>query len=211
MIRRILPAGFVVAALLVSASTEAGKGTIDAASIKITIHKFAVATGKDCSHPTVVFSSDAGIENDLLAGPTYGSGPVDPGTYECVIIELSKIIKTTAQTTSGSCTAGLEFSDVICRDGQASQLVDGTPVTCSGEDANPQHVTVYITTASAGLGGDRALLPPTSDSDSTSGIPLTAPLVVRGDLPVTLTVDPRQFLDGTGSVCGTSAPSFGVD
>jgi hypothetical protein len=211
MSKRILLGGLVGAALAVSASTQAGKGTIDAASIKVTIHKFAVATGKDCKSPTVVFSSDAGIENDLLANPTYGSGPVDPGTYECVILELSKIIKTSAKTSSGSCAEGVEFSDVICQDGQASQLVDGTPVTCSGGDTNPQHVTVYVTTASSGQGGDRSLLPPTSATDTASGLQLTAPLVVTRDTPVTLTVDPRQFLDGSGPVCSTSAPSFGVN
>jgi hypothetical protein len=211
MSKRILLGALVVAALAVSASTQAAKGTIDAASIKVTIHKFAVAMGKDCKSPTVVFSSSAGIENDLLASPTYGSGPVDPGTYECVIIELSKIIKTSAKSSSGTCVQGREFSDVICQDGQVSELVDGTAVTCSGGDTNPQHVTVYITTASAGLGGQRSLLPPTSASDTASGIQLTAPLVVRGDTPVTLTVDPRQFLDGGGPVCSTSAPSFGVN
>jgi hypothetical protein len=208
MSKHFLLGGIVAAAIAITASTQAGKGTIDAASLKITIHKFAVATSSDCAHPTVVFTSDAGVESDLLANPTYGSGLVDPGTYECVLIELSKIIKTSATMSSGSCVQGFEFPDVICRDGQASQLVDGTPVTCSGGDATPQHVTVFVTTASAGKGGDRALLPPASASDTTSGIQLSAPLVVSADRVVTLTLDPKQFLDGSGPVCATSAPSF---
>lgn len=211
MNKRMIAGSLFAAAVAVSVRTEAAKGTIDAASIKVTIYKFAVAVGKDCQNPTVVFSSNTGVENDLLAGPTYGSGPVDPGTYECVILELSKTIKTSAKTGSGACVQGQEFSDVICQDGQGSQLVDGTPVTCSGGGANAQHVTVYVTTASAGQGGNQSLLPPTSASDTSSGILLTAPLVVTGDRPVTFTVDPRQFLDGTGPVCSTSAPSFGVN
>ena len=103
------------------------------------------------------------------------------------------------------------FPDVICNEGQASQLVDGTPVACSGGATNDQHVTLFITTASAGQGGDRALLPPASATDDTSGLVLTSALVVGGDMPVTLTVDPRQFLDGTNATCATSAPSFGAD
>jgi hypothetical protein len=210
MNKRILAGGLIAAALAVAGSTQAAKGTIDAASMTITIYKFAVAAGPDCSNPTVVFSSDAGVANDLLSNPTYGSGRVDPGTYECVLIEMSKIIETSASATSGSCVAGQMFSDVICRDGQPAQLIDGTPVTCDADATNPQHVTLFITTASAGMGGDRALLPPINAMDTTSGLALTAPLVVTADTPVTLTVDPRQFLDGSNSICSTSAPSFGV-
>ncbi len=94
--------------------------------------------------------------------------------------------------------------------GQTSQLVDGTPVTCSGGAANPQHVTIFATTATAGQNGARSLLPPTSASDTGSGLALTAPLVVSASTPVTLSVDARQFLDGTSPVCTTSAPSFDV-
>jgi hypothetical protein len=210
MKKRILSGGIVLAALGIAASTQAAKGTIDAATMTITIYKFAVAPGPDCLNPTVVFSDDAGVASDLLASPTYGAGQVDPGTYECVLIEMSKVIQTSASMSSGSCVAASVFSDVICRDGQAAQLIDGTPVVCNGDAADPQHVTLFITTASAGMGGDRALLPPASATDTTSGLALTSPLVVTGDAAVTLTVDPRQFLDGTSSVCTTSAPSFGV-
>jgi hypothetical protein len=179
--------------------------------MKITVYKFAVAAGKDCQDRTVVFESAAGVESDLLSNPTYGSGPVDPGTYECVMIEMSSVIKTSAKTSSGSCVEAQEFSDVVCQDGQLSELIDGTPVSCSANPATPVHVTLFITTASAGAGGDRGLLPPTSASDTTSGLKLTAPLVVTRDAPVTLQVDPVHFLDGSSSICSTSAPSFSVE
>ena len=209
--RRSVRYGIVAMVLSLAGVTLAGKGTIDAGSMKVTIYKFAVSATKDCTNPVVVFSSTAGVENDLLANPTYGSGPVDPGTYECVMIEMSKIIKTSAATTSGTCTQGVEFSDVICGTGQNAQLIDGTSVQCTGDVGNPQHVTLYITTASAGQGGNRALLPPSSATDTTSGLKLTAPLVVTANMPVTLNVDPKQFLEGSGPVCSTSAPSFGVN
>ncbi|MBV9946391.1 MAG: hypothetical protein JOZ69_06060, partial [Myxococcales bacterium] len=165
MKKHSLVAALAVGAVALSSTTQAGKGVIDAASIKVTVYKFAVAHGADCASPALVFASDAGVESDLLSNPTFGSGHVDPGTYECILIELSKIIHTSAATTSGTCTAGLEFPDVICHDGQGSALIDGTAVTCAGGQDNPQHVTLFVTTASAGLGGDRALLPPTSSTD----------------------------------------------
>jgi hypothetical protein len=212
MTRRILlGAGLAALVFALPAPSQAGKGTIDAASMTIRVHKFGVATSGDCKNPIIVFTSDAGVENDLISNPTYGAGPIDPGTYNCVVIELSKVIKTSGASTAGSCVQGREFADVICHDGQTSQLVDGTPVTCSGGAANAQHVTLFATTASAGTSGDRALLPPTDASDTTSGLKLTGPLVVVGNMPVTLTVDPKQFLDGTGTTCGTSAPTFGVN
>lgn len=213
MNKRTLAGATALGSLVLSLSAQsfAGKGTIDAASMKLTVHKFGVSTSADCKNPKIVFESASGVEEDLLSNPTFGSGPVDPGTYNCVLIEVSKIIKTSAKTSAGACTAGTEFSDVICGDGQKSVLADGTPVTCSGSATNPQHVTLFINTAAAGASGERALLPPTDASDTTSGLKLTSPLVVSTDTPVTLVVDPTAFLDGSsGSVCSTSAPSFSV-
>jgi hypothetical protein len=209
--RKFLVPAITGLALMLPAISMAGKGTIDATMMKVTIYSFAVSTNADCSDPIVVFSSADGVESDLLANPTYGSGPVDEGTYPCVMIEVSKIIHTSAKTSEGSCVAEQPFADVICQDGQASQQIDGTAVTCSGGADHAQHVTLFINTLSAGMGGDRALMPPSGPSDSTSGLKLTAPLVVKGDMPVTLTVDPKQFLSGMGPSCSTSAPNFGVD
>jgi hypothetical protein len=210
--QNLLGVSLMTSMLAFSAMAYAAKGTIDAASMKVTVYKFAVSTNRDCSNPRVVFTNAAGVESDLLSNPTPGSGPVDPGSYQCVLIELSKTIKTSAATSGGACTARQEFSDVICQDGQQSQLVDGTSVTCSGSATNPQHVTLFVTTASAGNGGERALLPPTGASDSTSGLKLDGPLVVTRNAPVTLSVDPKKFLDGSqGGICSTSAPSFAVN
>lgn len=205
-----LSIGTAAAALGLASAALAAKGTIDAATMKITIYKFAVSKTADCKDPIVVFDNPQGVTEDLLASPTYGSGPVDPGTYPCVMIELSKMINTSPKTTGGSCTQDAAFEDVICGDGQTSQLIDGTAVSCAGGATAAQHVTLYVTTASAGQGGDRALMPPLSATDTTSGLKLTAALVVTGNLPVTLSVDPKQFLDGSNPVCSTSSPSFSV-
>jgi hypothetical protein len=188
--------------------TALDTGTIDASSLKLKVYKFAVSESEKCTHPITIFTSADGEEKDIATGPTFGAGTVDSATYPCVMIEMSKTIKTTPSTSSGSCVAGHEFSDVICNDGQESQLIDGTAVTCSGGDAHNQHVVAYITTLRLGAGGDRALLPPTSSADAGSGIILTAPFVVDGDVTGTLSVSLHNFLGSASGECFTSPPPF---
>jgi hypothetical protein len=181
---------------------------INAGSMKFNVYKLAVSTSAACTSPVVIFENAAGVEQDMVAGPTFGAGRVTAGTYPCVMIELSKIIKTSAATTSGNCTAGFEFSDVICNDTQFSQLINGTSVACSGGITNNQHVTLFMTTISAGSSGNNALLPPATASDTTRAIRLTAPFVVSASRAGVLSVNATNFLSSGGGTCNTSAPTF---
>lgn len=182
----------------------AQNGDTDAAIMKVKVYKFAVSTSKACTNPIIIFSSTAGVEQDLLTSPTFGSGQVNAGTYPCILIEVSKIIRTRGTT---ACTT--EFSDVICGDGQRSQLIDGTSVTCTGGSDTDQHVTLHINTLSTGSTGERALLPPDSETDTTAGLKLTSPFIVSSNVSGTLRVSPTNFL--TSSSCGTQAPTFSFD
>lgn len=187
-------------------------GTINASELKIKVYKFAVSESADCTNPILIFEDSTGIEKDLAASPSFGSGEIDDGTYPCVMIEASKIIKTSAAVTSGDCTKDLEFSDVICNDTQKSQLIDGTSVSCSGGNTNDQHVTLFITTLSSGNGdGVRALLPPETATDTNSSIVLTNPFVVNGDVAGTLSVSLVHFLGSGSGVCFTSPPPFSFE
>lgn len=183
-------------------------GTIDASSLKFKVYKFAVSLSEECTSPITIFTSASGEEKNIASNPTFGTGTLSNDTYPCVMIEVSKKIKTKSATTTGFCTAGEEFSDVICNDGQESQTIGGSSVTCSGGAGNDQKVTIFMTTLSSGAGGTRALLPPTSSTDTASAIELTAPFVVEGDLTGTLKVDLRNFLDSGAGVCFTSPPPF---
>ncbi len=186
-----------------------GAGTINAAVMKFTVYKMAVSTSASCTSPVTIFTNSSGVEQDMVAGANFGSGRVDPGTYPCVMIEMSKIIKTRASTSSGSCNSAIEFQDVICNDGgQLSQTIAGSPVTCSGGITNDQHVTLFITTLSAGSSGNRSLLPPLNGSDTTSGLALSGAFVVSTSKAGALSVNYHNFLDGSGGVCSTSAPGF---
>ena len=96
------------------------------------------------------------------------------------MIEVSKIINTAVAVPQGNCNSTTPFDDVICNDGQESQLIDGTPVTCSGDISNDEHVTLFLTTLSAGTSDDKALLPPANSTDTTSALKLLSPFVVQG-------------------------------
>lgn len=178
---------------------------LNASSLKLTVYKFAVSTSADCSSPATVFTSVAGVEVDMVAGGTFGAGSLDAGTYPCVMIETSKIVKITP---TGGATCVAAFNDVICNDsGQTSKLLDGTTTTCSGGISNNQHVVMYLNTLrTAANCGNNCFLPPTSATDTTGGIKLTNPFVVTTDAAGTLTITKGFITDGTP--CSTTAPTF---
>ena len=62
-----------------------------------------------------VFSNATATEVDFLARPTLGSGNPPDGTYQCVIIKMSDLIKFTPSATAGLCTAGTQYTADICR------------------------------------------------------------------------------------------------
>lgn len=198
-----------IATVFSAFSIAQAAGTIDAAVMKFKVYKMAVSTSATCSSPITIFTNADGIEQDMVAGANFGAGRVDPGTYPCVMIEMSKIIKTRPATTSGFCNSTVEFSDVICNDTpQLSETIAGANVSCSGGITNDQHVTLFITTLSAGNSGNRSLLPPSNGSDTTSGLALTGPFVVTTSKAGALTVNYHNFLSSGGGVCGTNAPGF---
>lgn len=179
-------------------------GDTDAATMKFTLYKFAVSTSKACTNPITIFESATGVQKDLLEDPTFGSGTVDAGTYPCVMLEVSKIINT-----SGTTACQTPWDDVICGNGQLSKEINGSNVTCSGDAGNDQMVTLFITTASAGTSGNRSLLPPDDENDTTAGIKLTNAFVVSANTSGTFKVKKTAFI--TSGTCSTSAPTFSFE
>lgn len=175
---------------------------VDATSIKFKLYKLAVSTSADCSSPTTVFESTAGIQSDMLTSPTFGKGKMPSGTYRCMMIEVSKLINTTA---GGTCTT--PKNNLICSDTQQSKLIDGSAVTCSGGTANDQRVVLYFTTLSAGNTGTRALLPPTSGSDTTSGMVLSNPIVFPTNKKAVLRIVKQMIVDTT---CDSATPTISI-
>jgi len=82
--------------------------------------------------------------------------------------------------------------------------------TCTGTDAAPHADAVYLyltTNASAGSGG-QTFIQPTSTS-STSGLNLTAPLVISGSAKSKFIVNATGKVSGSDTTCGMNPPVFG--
>ena len=198
------------AACLVSTSAMA----LDASSLKLQVYAVMLSTSPQCTSPVTVFSSATATEVDFLAAPTLGSGNPPDGTYQCVIIKMSDLIKFTPSTTSGLCTAAVQYTADVCRtdNGGTTQAPDpvGAPNACSGTDAAPVSDTVYLyltTNPLAGTGGN-TFMPPTGPT-STNGLNLTAPLVIAGAARSKFIVNATGKVGDDGVSCGMNPPVFG--
>ena len=101
----------LVAATLLSANASA----LDASSLKLQVYSVMLSTSPQCTSPVTVFSSATPTEVDFLATPTLGSGNPPDGTYHCVIIKMSDLIKFTPSTTAGLCSASVQYTADVCR------------------------------------------------------------------------------------------------
>jgi hypothetical protein len=205
-----------VQALLCGVALLAGNAmALDASSIKLQVYSVMLSTSPLCTSPVTVFSSVAPTEVDFLAQPKLGSGSPPDGTYHCVIIKMSDLIKFTPTGTEGTCTAAQQYTADVCRtdNGGTTQAPDtpGAPLACTGTDAAPvsDAVHLYLTTNTTAGSGGQTFLQPTSTS-STNGLNLTAPLVISG------TASSKFIVNATGKVsgadpngCGLNPPIFG--
>ena len=198
------------AAALLSAHALA----LDASSLKLQVYSVMLSTSPLCTAPVTVFSSATATEVDFLATPTLGSGNPPDGTYHCVVIKMSDLIKFTPASTSGSCTAGTQYVADVCRsdNGGTTRAPDaaGAPSVCSGTDAAPQSDAVYMylsTYASAGSDGNTFLQPPSTSS--SYGLNLTTPLVIAGTARSKFVVNATGKVDGRDVTCGMNPPVFG--
>ncbi|MEP6875960.1 MAG: hypothetical protein ABI887_16500 [Burkholderiales bacterium] len=187
---------------------------LDASSLKLQVYSVMLSTSPLCTSPVTVFSSPTATEVDFLSNPTLGSGNPADAAYNCVIIKMSDLIKFKPSSTSGSCTAGTEYTADVCRsdNGGTTHAPDaaGSPTSCTGTDAAPNADAVYLyltTNASAGSGGG-TFVQPTSVS-STSGLNLTAPLTISGSAKSKFVVNATGKVSGSDTTCGMNPPVFG--
>src|SRR3982750_4341402 len=135
-------------ALVASALFSAPAMALDASSLKLQVYSVMLSTSPQCTSPVTVFSSATPTEVDFLATPTLGSGNPPDGTYQCVIIKMSDLIKFTPMTSAGLCTAGTQYTADVCRsdNGGMTQAPDpvGAPNACRGTDAEPVPDSVYL-------------------------------------------------------------------
>jgi hypothetical protein len=201
-------------ALVAAALFSANASALDASSLKLQVYSVMLSTSPQCTSPVTVFSSATPTEVDFLATPTLGSGNPPDGTYHCVIIKMSDLIKFTPSTTAGLCSASVQYTADVCRtdNGGITQAPDefGAPNACAGTDAAPvsDAVHLYLTTnASAGTGGNTFMQP--TGPASTNGLNLTAPLVIAGATKPKFVVNATGKVGDDGVACGMNPPLFG--
>jgi hypothetical protein len=199
---------------LVSPAALAGPvaGGHDPASLKMKIYGVYASTSPLCTNPVNVFLKGSGDYVDLLQGPTLGGGDLPDGTYNCVIIKMSDVIKHTPKVTDGACVAGTEYSGEVCRaDGDLATSLDGAPITCTGDrtgaSVGEDTVYMFMTTAPGASAGDRAFELPLAAGDG-KGIKLGAPLVISSITKAKFVVDASGGVVSGGGECGINPPSF---
>ncbi|WP_295760700.1 hypothetical protein [Undibacterium sp.] len=200
-------------ALLYAVLASTNAMALNASSLKLKVYAIMLSTSPLCTNPFTVFSS-IGTEVDFLTSPTLGSGNPPDGTYNCVIIKMSDNIKFTPSTSGGACVGGTEYVAETCstnNHGTSNAPDVATVSTCTGTDAAPVPDIVYLylsTNPLAGTGGNTFLQP--GNTSSTSGIHLSAPLVIAGSARSKFVVNATGSVDGTsGGSCGMNPPAFG--
>lgn len=176
---------------------------INPTSLYVKVTKVLISESVYCTDPITVFEDANALYRNIFLGPNFGDGSVPNATYNCVILEISDIIKPTpgSNSSSGNCLNGVQYSQDICTSG-SYELVDGTTGTCSGSE---QTVVIYVSTASSGTGS--SFVPPTV-SDLTNGLVLANAFVVDGSSNGTFTVNAANLITDNGSSCDLGQPTM---
>jgi hypothetical protein len=176
-----------------------GDFNLSPASLKIKLYKMAVSTDPLCSNLITVFDNGSNSVEVDLAGtlPTIGTGLIADGSYNCIAIEMSDLVKYTPSTNSTSlnCNTSVQNTLDMCQLAYSgtSKLIDGSAVTC-GISGTDDKVVLYMSTSSSGY-GTNIFTPPTSSGDALHGVLLASPLVING------TTVGKLEIATTGKIC----------
>lgn len=183
----------------------------DPSSLKIKVYAVYASVSAQCTNPIQIFQNDVGAFQDFLGNPTLGGGDLDDGTYNCIIIKMSSIIKHTPLATDTSCVAGTEYTGGVCNANDSATDLDGDPILCSGDGSNAGSVDstvyMYMTTDGGASQGDKAFVHPVTPGDG-NGIHLGSPLVVSSTSRAKFVVNANGKVYAGGGECGIEAPLF---
>lgn len=211
--------------LFSAAAFAQGTSAVTPTTVKITVYSMSASLETDCSNALVVKNyGTAGKEFDFAKVPSLGGANVPSGTYKCVILQMSDVIKFVPATTEGVCAAGTEYTIDVCRAGNGNYttytqsgvgttLTYGSSTGCTGTSSVPANdrVLLFLSTAStnsAGGGGGEAFVRPVSGAFN-NGFTLTSPWIVGDSGSGTFIVNFTNKIVGTGSDCDLNPPIFG--
>ncbi len=139
-----------------SADPPEGGLTGDPSSISLGMYALYISTNADCSgYITVVDHGTTVDYKDFAAEPILFEGSPADGTYNCVALRMSDVIRFQPATTFGGCVAGTDYQQDIYRsdsgDESAWKDIDLNDVVGTGTDSIPvdDHVTIVMTTDTA--------------------------------------------------------------
>ncbi|HEY4184836.1 MAG TPA: hypothetical protein VGP07_07180 [Polyangia bacterium] len=194
-----------------TAFSEPKPGGGDPSSLKVKVYAAYASLSAQCTDPIQIFSNTSGTFVDFLSGPTLGGGDLDDGTYNCVIIKMSSIIKHTPKTTDSTCVAGTEYTGGVCNTSDLATDLDNAPITCLGDGSNAGSVDntvyMYLTTDSAASLGNSAFVHPVAPGDG-NGIKLGSPLVISATTRAKFVVNANGGVVAGGGECGINPPAF---
>jgi len=199
--------------LVLFVSSQNTFATTNPSELLMKVYQVAVAESTSCLNPLVIFNSTDGVETNFLTSPILGGGNIPDGTYHCVIITMSDIIKYRPVANDGTrCIAGTQYFSDVCRSDNADatdQLVGSTTTTYNCTGINPptaanigdNKVSIYLHTDS----------PNTNSAfkrGTTQGITLINPFVVNGTSAGVFVVDGTNKVTDNGSYCEMNQPTF---
>jgi hypothetical protein len=126
--------------------------TGDPSSISLGMYALYVSENADCSnYTTVVDNGTTADYKDFATNPTLFEGSPANGTYNCIALRMSDVIRFQTATSFGTCVAGTDYQQDIYRSGSDSipwKDIDLHDVIGTGSDSIPvdNHVTVVMTT-----------------------------------------------------------------
>jgi hypothetical protein len=150
-----MPPSMSRAGLSFSVASDSTALTGDPSSISLGMYALYVSTNADCSNYTTLVDHGTAVDyKDFATNPTlFEASPTD-GTYNCVALRMSDVIRFQPATTFGTCVAGTEYQQDIYRsdsDDNPWKDMDLNDIIGTGSDSLPvdDHVTVIMTTDTA--------------------------------------------------------------
>ena len=126
--------------------------TGDPSSISLGMYALYVSSNANCSAYTTLVDNGATVDyKDFATNPTLFEASPTEGTYNCVALRMSDVIRFQTATTFGTCVAATEYQQDIYRsdsDSIAWKDIDLNDVVGTGSDSIPvdDHVTIVMTT-----------------------------------------------------------------
>ncbi len=135
-------------------SVAASDTMADPSSIQIGMYALWISQNADCSNAVLVQDNGTTAQyKDFVASPTLFTGTPANGSYKCVAVKMSDVIKFQSATAFAQCALNTDYTIDIYRSDNSSDPsgvfkdINLNPITASGTDQAPvdDHVTIILT------------------------------------------------------------------